>query len=67
MIEGYGIDCGALHRTSEDQATVWLCVAPDAAEQLDLHRRLGIGAQAIESSLDQMKWPASRSSQITCS
>ncbi|UST92409.1 magnesium transporter CorA family protein [Pseudomonas siliginis] len=52
MIEGYCIDCGALHRTSQDQATVWLCVAPDAAEQLDLHRRLGIGAQAIESSLD---------------
>ncbi|THF29578.1 magnesium transporter CorA family protein [Pseudomonas atacamensis] len=52
MIEGYCIDCGALHRTSGEQATVWLCVAPDAAEQLNLHRRLGIGPQAMESSLD---------------
>jgi magnesium transporter len=52
MIEGYCIDRGALHRTSGEQATVWLCVAPDAAEQLEMHRGLGIGAQAIESSLD---------------
>ncbi|MFJ3485416.1 magnesium transporter CorA family protein [Pseudomonas sp. NPDC090202] len=52
MIEGYGIQSGALRETLQDKACVWLCVAPDAEEQQLLQGRLGIGAQALESSLD---------------
>jgi len=52
MIEGYGIECGALREALQDTASVWLCVAPDANEQSLLQKRLGIGAQALESSLD---------------
>jgi magnesium transporter len=52
MIEGYWIQAGALQEAPEDEASIWLCVAPDANEQLSLRRRLGIGAQALESSLD---------------
>lgn len=52
MIEGYGIQSGALREAPQDTASVWLCVAPDANEQVLLQKRLGIGAQALESSLD---------------
>jgi magnesium transporter len=52
MIEGYGIQSGALQQAPQDKASVWLCVAPDAAEQRVLQGHLGIGVQALESSLD---------------
>ncbi|KQN48688.1 magnesium transporter [Pseudomonas sp. Leaf48] len=52
MIEGYCIQSGALCNASEDEANIWLSIAPDAAEQSELQRRLGIGSQAMESSLD---------------
>ncbi|KJH78075.1 magnesium transporter CorA family protein [Pseudomonas sp. ES3-33] len=52
MIEAYSIQEGNLCQAPDDQASVWLCVAPDAGEQLLLRERLGIGAQALESSLD---------------
>ncbi|WP_411959493.1 magnesium transporter CorA family protein [Pseudomonas sp. s4] len=52
MIEYYCTEHGALLESSEDQASIWLCVAPDAAEQARLCGRLGISAQALESSLD---------------
>ncbi|WP_434702566.1 magnesium transporter CorA family protein [Pseudomonas sp. Z1-12] len=52
MIEGYAIQSGSLCCASEEDASIWLSVAPDAAEQSELQRRLGIGAQAMESSLD---------------
>lgn len=52
MIEYYCTEHGALLESSEDQASIWLCVAPDAAEQARLCGRLGVSAQALESSLD---------------
>ncbi len=52
MIESYSIQNGSLCETPGDHACVWLCVAPDAEEQLLLRNRLGIGAHALESSLD---------------
>lgn len=52
MIEGYAIESGSLCHTSGDDASVWLCIAPDAAEQLTLQERLGISTQAMASSLD---------------
>ena len=52
MIEGYCIRQGILCQAPGDQASVWLCVAPDASEQSFLRERLGVGDQALESSLD---------------
>ena len=52
MIDSYSIQDGSLCATPGDHASVWLCVAPDADEQSLLRNRLGIGAQALESSLD---------------
>lgn len=52
MIEGYCIEAGALRDAPVEQASVWLCIAPDTGEQRLLRQRLGIGAQALESSLD---------------
>lgn len=52
MIESYSIQDGSLCEAPGDHASVWLCVAPDAEEQLLLRNRLGIGAHALESSLD---------------
>ncbi|MBC3775366.1 magnesium transporter CorA family protein [Pseudomonas sp. SWRI99] len=52
MIEGYAIQSGSLRCASKEGANIWLSVAPDAAEQSELQRCVGIGAQAIESSLD---------------
>ncbi|MDH0748885.1 magnesium transporter CorA family protein [Pseudomonas sp. GD03842] len=52
MIDGYCIESGALRAAPETHAEVWLCTAPDALEQKALQERLGVGAQAIASSLD---------------
>ncbi|MBP2873736.1 magnesium transporter CorA family protein [Pseudomonas viridiflava] len=52
MVEGYSIQSGSLCCASKDDACIWLSVAPDAAEQSELQSRLGISAQAMESSLD---------------
>lgn len=52
MIEGYCIDSGVLCKAPVDRASVWLSIAPDSAERLMLQQELGIGAQALESSLD---------------
>ena len=49
MIEGYGIESGALREAPQDTASVWLYVAPDGNEQSLLQTRLGIGVQALES------------------
>ncbi|MDP9523159.1 magnesium transporter CorA family protein [Pseudomonas putida] len=52
MIEGYCINDGALCPTAVSAASVWLSIAPDDAERSILQQRLGISAQALESSLD---------------
>ncbi|AHD15405.1 magnesium transporter [Pseudomonas sp. FGI182] len=52
MIECYRTENGALHAAPEEQASVWLCIAPDTVEQSLLCSRLGVGAQVLESSLD---------------
>ncbi|HWH87667.1 MAG TPA: magnesium transporter CorA family protein [Pseudomonas sp.] len=52
MIEGYCIDRGALCEAAEDDATIWLVVAPNATEQATLQTRFGVGMQVLESSLD---------------
>ncbi|MFK3799988.1 MULTISPECIES: magnesium transporter CorA family protein [unclassified Pseudomonas] len=52
MVEGYCIQSGALRAAPEHNAEVWLCIAPDAHQQVALQARLGISAQAMESSLD---------------
>lgn len=52
MIEYYLAVDGALLEAPEERASVWLCVAPDAAEQSRLCECLGVSAQSLESSLD---------------
>ncbi|MFJ4157581.1 magnesium transporter CorA family protein [Pseudomonas sp. NPDC089752] len=52
MIECYRTESGALREATEDQASIWLCVAPNDAEQVRLCERLGVSTQALECSLD---------------
>lgn len=52
MIEGFWIADGSLCKAPHDQASVWLCSAPDTGEQRFMQHHLGIGTQALESSLD---------------